>query len=169
MRQLWAPWRMEFIRSSLGKKGKCFLCQAAASGSDRENLVVRRGKTALCLLNRYPYNNGHLLVAPFRHEGKLESLTSKELGEIMSLTIEGKRALDRAVSPHGFNIGINLGRAAGAGVEEHFHLHIVPRWSGDTNFLTTVGSAKVIPQALEELWRLLNREWKTLDRKGKKC
>jgi len=157
---LWAPWRMEFIRGLGGKAGGCFLCAAAAGRDDRANLVVRRGRTALCLLNRYPYNNGHLLISPFRHEGKIEALSREELAEILSMTIAAKKLLDRLMSSNGYNIGINLGRAAGAGLDEHFHLHVVPRWSGDTNFVTTVGSVKVIPQALEELWRLLDEEWK---------
>jgi ATP adenylyltransferase len=156
---LWAPWRMEFIQGLGGKSNGCFLCAAAAGGDTRANLVVRRGRTALCLLNRYPYNNGHLLISPFRHEGKIESLTREELAEILSMTVEAKKLLDRLMSPNGYNIGVNLGRAAGAGLEEHFHLHVVPRWSGDTNFVTTVGSVKVIPQALEELWGMLHGEW----------
>ena len=168
MECLWAPWRMEFIRE-LGAGSGCFLCDAAAASDDHKNLVVRRGKTALCLLNRYPYNNGHLLVAPFRHEGKLESLTSEELAEVMTITVEAKKLLDRAVGAHGYNIGVNLGRVAGAGLDEHFHLHIVPRWAGDTNFVTTIGSTKVIPQALEELWQLLHGEWKKAVKEREKC
>jgi len=160
---LWAPWRMEFIRGLGGKPDGCFICDAAAGRADRANLVVRRGRTAFCMLNRYPYNNGHLLVSPFRHEGKIESLSRDELVEILSMTIEAKKILDRLMSPNGYNIGINLGRVAGAGLDEHVHMHIVPRWSGDTNFVTTVGSVKVIPQALEELWELLNGEWKRQD------
>ena len=162
---LWAPWRMEFIRGLGGKAGGCFLCAAAAGRDDRANLVVRRGRTALCLLNRYPYNNGHLLISPFRHEGKIEALSREELAEILSMTIAAKKLLDRLMSPNGYNIGINLGRAAGAGLDEHFHLHVVPRWSGDTNFVTTVGSVKVIPQALEELWQQLGEAWN----KGPPC
>lgn len=158
MDHLWAPWRMEFIRE-VGKAAGCFLCNAGASDRDREDLVVARGRTAFVLLNRYPYNNGHLLVCPRRHEGRLEGLTSEELSEIMALTIEAKRAMDRLMAPQGYNIGVNLGRAAGAGVEDHFHMHIVPRWSGDTNFITSIGSTKVIPQSLEELWQGLRAQW----------
>jgi len=158
LERLWAPWRMEFIRSG-PDRDECFLCRAAQGSDDRENLVVRRARRGFCLLNRYPYNNGHLLVAPFRHEAALEGLTRDELDEILALTVEAKKTLDRAVRPHGYNIGINLGKAAGAGLEDHFHLHIVPRWVGDTNFVTTVGSAKVIPQALAELWEELRERW----------
>ena len=160
--RLWAPWRMEFIRS-VSDDGECFLCRAATEDADKENMVVRRGKTCFCLLNRYPYNNGHLLIAPFRHEGQLESLTPEERCETMAMAAEAKLALDRVVGPHGYNLGVNLGRVAGAGLEAHFHLHVVPRWSGDVNFLTTVGSAKVIPQALEEMWSLLSEEWNSVD------
>ena len=155
MDRLWAPWRMDFIRNVDDPKD-CFLCRAAAGPEDRENLVVRRGTTCLCMLNLYPYNNAHLLIAPLRHEGRLEALTTAELSEVMTLTVEAKQALDRAVSAHGYNIGANLGRAAGAGLVDHFHLHVVPRWAGDTNFITTVGSTKVIPAALDEMWRVLS-------------
>lgn len=162
---LWAPWRMEFIQGC--KPMGCFICAAAASDQDRENLVVRRRPRALCILNRYPYNNGHLLIAPLRHEGKLECLTAEELQEIMALLVESKRLIDRTMAPQGYNVGVNLGRVAGAGLEEHFHMHIVPRWSGDTNFMTSLGSTKVIPQALEELWNLLNQAWRSMDEEGR--
>ena len=158
MERLWAPWRMEFIRKVDESEG-CFLCRAAEGGDDRECLVVHRGEACLCLLNRYPYNNGHLLIAPLRHEGRMEELRVDELNELMAMCVRAKVIFDRAVRPHGYNIGVNLGRAAGAGLEEHFHLHVVPRWSGDTNFITTVGSTKVIPQALAEMWSVLSEEW----------
>jgi ATP adenylyltransferase len=159
METLWAPWRMEFIKGCGKEQDGCFLCRAGATPDARADLVVRRGRTAFAMLNRYPYNNGHLLISPLRHEGRMEGLTSEELAEIMALTVEAKRALDRLMAPHGYNVGANLGRAAGAGVESHFHLHLVPRWSGDTNFMTAVGSTKVIPQSLDELRSLLNAEW----------
>jgi len=158
MDRLWAPWRMEFIRNVHETEG-CFLCRASAGTDDRDSLVVRRGSTCFCLLNLYPYNNGHLLIAPFRHEARLEGLTDDELSDLMSLAVEAKRVLDHAVGAHGYNLGANLGRVAGAGLEEHFHLHLVPRWAGDTNFITTVGSTKVIPQALDEMWSVLSKEW----------
>ncbi len=158
MDRLWAPWRMEFIRTVDDDDG-CFLCRAAQSEDDRIGYVVRRGETCLCLLNLYPYNNGHLLIAPYRHEGALDQLTDAERTEIMSLCSEATQAMDRIASPHGYNIGANLGRAAGAGIEAHFHMHVVPRWSGDVNFMTAIGSTKVIPQALDEMWSLLREEW----------
>jgi len=157
--RLWAPWRMEFIRDG-AKDGECFLCKAGVGGDDRALQVARRGRLCFCVLNRFPYNNGHLLIAPYRHEARLEGLTAGERAEILDLTIQAKLTLDAVCAPHGFNVGLNLGQAAGAGLESHLHMHIVPRWSGDTNFVTTVGSVKVIPQALEEMWRLLSEAWR---------
>jgi ATP adenylyltransferase len=168
--RLWAPWRAAYLRTAAAPARGCIFCFGALGARERRRrLVLYAGPLALVMLNRYPYNNGHLLVAPFRHEGKLEALTSEELAEVMAITIEAKKLLDRTVCAHGYNIGVNLGRAAGAGLEEHFHLHIVPRWSGDTNFVTTIGSTKVIPQALEELWQLLHSEWNKAAPEGKKC
>jgi ATP adenylyltransferase len=150
---------MEFIRGE--KKSGCFLCEAAAMADrDKEHLVVRRGKRCFCLLNRYPYNNGHLLVVPYRHEAQLEELSCEEMCDMLAMTVEAKRTLDSLMDPHGYNVGFNLGRAAGAGVDDHLHLHVVPRWSGDTNFMTALGSTKVIPQALEECWNMVSVGWK---------
>ena len=160
--RLWAPWRMEFIRT-VDEEDGCFLCRAAETDDDRARFVVHRGETCFCLLNVYPYNNAHLLIAPYRHEGDLEALTEAERNEVMALCTQTKQVMDRTVNPHGYNIGVNLGRAAGAGLAEHFHMHVVPRWSGDVNFMTTVGSTKVIPQALEETWALLREEWDRAD------
>jgi len=160
MRQLWAPWRMEFIRTA-GEEQECFLCQAAQQPTDEETLVVRRNERCFCLLNRYPYNNGHLLIAPYRHAGDLQELTDDELLCALRLLREAQRTLNQVLRAHGYNIGANLGRSAGAGLAEHFHLHIVPRWIGDTNFMPIIGEAKVIPQALAELGRQLRAEWRT--------
>lgn len=147
---LWAPWRMEYI---LGPKdGDCFLCAAAAATDDRPHHVVRRGKACFGLLNRYPYNNGHLMVAPYRHVRGLDELNDTERLELMSLADELVRLLRDAIKPEGFNLGLNLGKVAGAGLESHLHLHIVPRWAGDTNFMPILADTKVVPQALDELW-----------------
>jgi ATP adenylyltransferase len=161
MECLWAPWRMEFIRdvSRQEDSGECFLCRAAAADDLAACLVVKRTPLAMAVLNRYPYNNGHLLIAPLRHVAQLEELEREEMAEISDLLIQAKKLMDYLMTPHGYNIGLNLGRAAGAGLEAHLHVHIVPRWVGDVNFMTTVGSAKVIPQSLEELWRLLSEAW----------
>jgi ATP adenylyltransferase len=133
----------------------CFLCRAAAESRDRENLVVARGPLGLTLLNRFPYNNGHLLVAPLRHEGRLEALSAEEQVELSQTLSRLVGVLREAIHAEGFNIGLNLGRAAGAGVPGHLHWHIVPRWNGDTNFMPCVAGVKVIPQALDALWDLL--------------
>ena len=153
---------MTYIRSA-DDDNACFLCHAAEGADDRATMVVGRSETCICLLNRYPYNNGHLLVAPIRHEAALEGLTPAEQADLMALTTHAKKALDRVCQPHGFNLGVNLGRVAGAGLEAHLHMHIIPRWSGDTNFVTTVASVKVIPQSLEEMWQLLSEVWNTVD------
>ncbi len=149
MKPLWAPWRMDYIRQP--KQGGCFLCDMFRAAADRENLIVRRGPTCAIVMNRFPYNNGHLMVAPYRHFPDLAGLNDGERLELMHLIEKGVEALKAAVRPDGFNIGINLGRVAGAGLDTHLHLHIVPRWNGDTNFMPVLADTKVIPQTLEEL------------------
>ena len=156
MRQLWAPWRMEFIRSA-DCASECFLCRAARG--DDESLLLRRGNACFCMLNRYPYSNGHLLISPLRHVAGLEHLTDAEMLDLLRLARDGRAALAAAANAHGYNLGLNLGRAAGAGLEDHLHLHLVPRWIGDTNFMPVVGDVKIIPQALAEMADLLRRHW----------
>jgi ATP adenylyltransferase len=153
--QLWAPWRMEFIRAP--REGGCFLCRIIGDGAEKDvdNLVIRRGRHGLLLLNRYPYNGGHLMAAPYRHVGTLGELTDDERKELMDLACLAERLLTAVVRPHGFNMGINQGAAAGAGLKDHLHMHIVPRWEGDTNFMPVVGSVRVMPQALEEMHEAL--------------
>ena len=141
---------MEYILAD--KEGKCFLCDASGSENDREALVVARRNKAFALLNRYPYSNGHLLVAPYTHTGEIEDLAAEELSGMMDLLAEMKSVLDGLVAPHGYNMGMNVGRTAGAGVADHLHMHIVPRWEGDTNFMPVTAETKVIPQHLDELW-----------------
>jgi len=152
---------MEFIRDVSRQEAakECFLCRAATTGDPGANLVVKRASLAMVLLNRYPYNNGHLLIAPLRHVAQLEELSHEEMDQIQALLLQSKKLLDCLMAPQGYNVGLNLGRASGAGLEAHLHVHIVPRWVGDANFMTTVGSAKVLPQSLEELWRLLSEAW----------
>ena len=167
---LWAPWRMAYIKSDKkeelrkvevqsGGDPKCFICQGVADSSeyDRERLVVGRTDTTISILNRFPYNNGHLLVAPKRHIASLELLTETEQRDIMRELAYWTKALERVMNAEGFNVGLNLGRVAGAGLPGHMHWHIVPRWNGDASFITTIGSAKAIPQALEAAWELLRR------------
>jgi ATP adenylyltransferase len=134
---------------------ECFLCRSASSSSDEANLVLHRDDTCMAVLNRYPYNTGHLMVCPLRHVGEIEALTSQELAEIMDLCLKGIGALRAAFSPEGFNMGTNLGKVAGAGVPGHFHMHLVPRWEGDTNFMPVVAGSKVLPETLEETYRRL--------------
>ena len=153
MDRLWAPWRMEYIKKA--KQKKCFLCEAIQSNDDRAYFVIKRAKSSIVLMNRYPYNSGHLLIAPYRHSDNLSVLTKEELSELMLLASEACEILRRAIKPDGFNLGINLGTVAGAGLKDHIHIHVVPRWQGDTNFMPVLSESKVMSQELGELWQLL--------------
>lgn len=144
MKRLWSPWRLEYLKAP--KTDGCIFCEAVQSNQDRENLVLWRGERAFLILNRFPYNNGHLMVVPYTHVPSLEDLDTPTLTELMLLLNRSLAALRTAMQPDGFNIGANLGHAAGAGIEDHVHLHVVPRWSGDTNFMPIVGDVRVIPQ-----------------------
>jgi len=155
MKRIWAPWRMKYILKCR-EKG-CFLCDISNTDRDKCNFVLKRGKFSLLLLNRYPYNNGHLMVAPYRHVDRLESLNERELCEMMDFSSLACKALRKCLKPDGFNLGLNIGAAAGAGLKDHLHLHIVPRWEGDTNFMPVLGEVKIIPQPLSELWRKLRK------------
>jgi ATP adenylyltransferase len=148
MEHLWAPWRMEFIKEP--KPAGCFFCEAAAAdpSHDAEHLVLARGELALVMLNRYPYNNGHLMVAPKTHLANLEQLPPPAADEVMALTQRSLRVLRKVLTPHGFNLGINAGKIAGAGVADHVHQHVVPRWDGDTNFMPVTADTKVLNESL---------------------
>jgi ATP adenylyltransferase len=154
---MWAPWRLGYVVGTDKGEG-CFLCDALASDDDTRGLIVERRERCFSLLNRYPYNNGHLLVAPKSHKGGLVDLDDDELAGLMRLTRDMQQALQRAISPDGFNIGLNLGRCAGAGLPGHLHVHIVPRWNGDTNFMPVTANTKVIVQSLEALYGLLREQ-----------
>lgn len=167
---LWAPWRMAYVQSDKSQKSEkievlpggdpdCFICQAVADRAerDRERLVVGRTETTIAILNRFPYNNGHLLIAPKRHVCRLDALTDEENSDVASELRYWVGEIERKMNAEGFNVGLNLGRTAGAGLPGHMHWHIVPRWNGDANFMTTIGSTKAIPQALEAAWELLVR------------
>jgi ATP adenylyltransferase len=160
MDRLWAPWRIGYVANA-DKEETCFLCTAANDdpANDRERFVVRRGEHCFAILNRYPYNNGHVMIAPYAHKADLPDLTGDEQREMMSMLIEIQAALKAAFYPHGFNVGINLGSAAGAGVPGHMHVHILPRWTGDTNFVSTVADTKVISQSLDEAWLALTQHF----------
>jgi ATP adenylyltransferase len=149
---LWAPWRLEYVGSA-DKAGSCVFCNAD------EGLVVHRGESAFVLLNRFPYTSGHLLVAPLRHVGDLVELSEQEASEIHRLSVAAVTALRAEYAPDGHNLGWNLGRAAGAGIVEHVHLHVVPRWSGDTNFMPVLADVRVVPEALAETAERLRRRF----------
>ena len=157
-RPLWAPWRIEFIRGE--KEACCFLCGNETESDKPENaLVVRRGRTAFVILNRYPYNSGHLLVAPYRHLADLPLLSMEEREELFELAVQSELTLRGALSPTAFNVGFNLGTAAGAGVADHLHMHIVPRWVGDTNFMPVISDTRCVPEALVETAKLIRQNW----------
>lgn len=149
MEHLWSPWRLQYVTGQSSPPG-CVFC-LADTGTDpmQAALVVHRGPTCYVILNLYPYNNGHLMVVPGRHIATLGEATSDELHEMMQLTQRAETVLRAAYNPHGLNVGINIGKAAGAGVADHLHIHLVPRWNGDTNFMTTVGESRVLPEALD--------------------
>lgn len=156
MDHLWAPWRMRFIRSARNVPG-CLFCRVFGAKADRRDLVLLRRPAALLMLNRYPYNPGHLMVAVARHAGKLSALRAAERADVMELMAIAERALQSEYRPHGMNVGANLGRVAGAGFPGHLHFHLVPRWNGDTNFMPVVGATRVLPESLGETWRRLRR------------
>jgi ATP adenylyltransferase len=158
--QLWAPWRLSYIVTTKDHPAEgCFLCRyAARPEADRENLVVARGKKTLTVLNRFPYNNGHLLVAPLAHKAGLEDLDDDELLEQMHVLQKMTSTVRRSMSAEGFNVGVNLGKIAGAGLPGHLHWHLVPRWSGDTNYMPVLANVNVIPQSLAALYELLTQK-----------
>lgn len=151
-KHLWTPWRMQYVLK-VDKKG-CIFCNKLKE-TDKKAFIIERGEKCFSILNIYPYNNGHLMVATKRHVSRLDLLTDKELTEIIRLVTKSQKLLQVKFKPHGFNIGLNTGRVAGAGVVGHIHFHIVPRWNGDTNFMPVIGDTKVIPQLLEETYKLL--------------
>lgn len=153
MSNIWAPWRIEYI---LGPKGgNCFLCEIFSEADDAKNRILRRGPTCAVVMNRYPYTGGHLMICPYRHTADLSELSGEERNEMMELTVKSLRILREIMKPHGFNVGYNLGEAAGAGLKEHLHQHIVPRWNGDTNIMPVLGGVTVIPEAMDELYARL--------------
>ena len=173
--QLWAPWRLAYIKEGSVENPQpefayqflpeadpqCFICRAVAArrpdgtAADREHLVVGRTELSVVILNRFPYNNGHLLVAPLRHQGRLEAISASELADLQTTIADFVCRLEQLMNAQGFNIGLNLGHVAGAGLPGHLHWHVVPRWAGDTNFMGVVAGVEVIPQSLDALWQLL--------------
>lgn len=166
MERLWAPWRMAYIDNNEAPKPhtrECVFCAKVAESDDVANLIVHRGSNAFVLLNLYPYNNGHLMIVPYQHTSRLVDLSDETMLEIMLLTRRAQNALASAFAPDGYNIGINLGRIAGAGIADHLHQHIVPRWGGDSNFMHVIADTKVMPDSLESSFRKIKAAWEQLD------
>lgn len=157
MERLWAPWRMKYIEEGSKIEG-CIFCIFPAEQDDRKNLILYRGERSFIMLNSFPYNPGHLMVAPYKHTADLYELTDEELLDVDHLVRFSVRLLSATVQPDGFNLGVNLGRTAGAGIVDHVHWHIVPRWNGDTNFMPVIGETKVLPESLEATYDKLKRK-----------
>ena len=156
---LWAPWRMEYILGE--KESGCIFCTRINQDDDKENLILLRGKNDFVIMNKYPYNNGHLMVVPNRHTSEFDSLSDPEKLEMMNLVSKSMNVLKKTVNPDGFNVGLNIGKIAGAGIDDHLHFHIVPRWAADTNFMPVVGQTKIISENLGETWERLKEGFLT--------
>jgi len=153
MEQIWAPWRIEYIE--MEKPKGCILCDKPKENNDTQNYILHRGDKNFIMLNSYPYNPGHLMIVPYRHIARLEDLSDEERHEHWLIVCGSLKVLRQVFNPGGFNIGVNIGRPAGAGIEEHVHTHIVPRWNGDTNFMPVIAEIKVVPQALADTYKRL--------------
>ncbi len=160
MERIFAPWRIRYIMSP--KHEGCIFCDFPKENRDEERLIVYRGEKCFVMMNNYPYNPGHVMVAPYRHVGSLEELDESEALEIIKLSQRAVKVIRETMDPDGFNIGINLGKVAGAGIEDHIHLHIVPRWNGDTNFMPVIADVKIIPEAVEETYKKLRSGFEKL-------
>jgi ATP adenylyltransferase len=154
--RIWAPWRLDYVKdASKDAEEECIFCAKPREDDDEGNLIVHRGERCFVILNRFPYTNGHLMVAPYEHLASLAEVPAEAMAELMALTQRGISVLERAYSPHGFNVGCNQGRVAGAGFEHHIHMHVVPRWGGDTNFMPVLADTRVMPQLLEQSYEAL--------------
>ena len=162
MERLWAPWRLEYIKSAQEEEQTCIFCQKPAQAEDEKNLIVHRAAHCFVMLNKYPYTNGHLMVVPYLHESDLSKFTDEILLDMQHLLQLSIQALQNTMKPHGINIGINIGRSAGAGIVDHLHYHMVPRWTGDTNFMPILAGTKVVSEGLKEAWEKLHREFEKL-------
>jgi ATP adenylyltransferase len=158
MQRLWAPWRLSYVQGERNREG-CIFCRAAKPGDDAAHHVLHRGERCFAMLNAYPYNSGHLMVAPRRHVPSLEDLDADELLELMTLTQRSLGALREAYGPDGFNLGVNEGEIAGAGFADHVHLHVVPRWAADNNFMAVTGDTRVLPQSLDDSYAALRKRY----------
>jgi ATP adenylyltransferase len=154
--RIWAPWRLEYVKDAAKDDDtECIFCTKPSAGDDEASLIVHRGELCFVILNLFPYTNGHLMVAPYEHVATLPELDSETIAEMMALSQRAMIALEETYAPHGYNVGCNQGRVAGAGVEHHIHMHVVPRWGGDTNFMPVLADTRVMPQSLEESYRAL--------------
>jgi ATP adenylyltransferase len=152
--RIWAPWRLSYVKdASKDNESECIFCAALGAGDDEASLIVHRGELCFVILNKFPYTNGHLMVAPYQHVATLQDLDEPTVAELMTLAQRGMNALETSYSPHGYNVGFNQGRVAGAGVEHHIHMHVVPRWGGDTNFMPVLGDTRVMNQTLADSFR----------------
>ena len=151
MTYLWTPWRSTYMKAA-GKAHRCIFCEAVESDKDEENLVVYRAEHSFVILNRYPYTSGHLMIAPYAHVARLNEIGQETVDEIAMLTRRCEEIIEDAYKPDGLNLGMNLGRAAGAGIAEHIHMHMLPRWNGDANFMTSIAETRIIPESLEETY-----------------
>ncbi|MSO41164.1 MAG: HIT domain-containing protein [Solirubrobacterales bacterium] len=154
--RIWAPWRLDYVKdASKDREEECIFCAKPAADDDEASLIVHRGERCFVILNKFPYTNGHLMVAPFEHIARLPELDAATSAEMMALVQRGMTALEQTYSPHGYNVGVNQGRVAGAGVEHHIHMHLVPRWGGDTNFMPVLADTRVMPQTIEQSYEAL--------------
>jgi ATP adenylyltransferase len=154
--RIWAPWRLEYVKDAAkDNEDECIFCAKPAAGDDEANLIVHRGEHCFVILNLFPYTNGHLMVAPYEHTGELQDLDAETVAEMMALAQTAMRRLEEVYSPHGYNVGFNQGRIAGAGYENHIHMHVVPRWGGDTNFMPVLADTRVMPQTPQQSYEAL--------------
>jgi ATP adenylyltransferase len=158
LEHIWSPWRMEYIQSNKNE-ASCVFCIAFSQTSDAQNLILFRGQSAFVILNRYPYTSGHVMIVPNDHQPSLGDIDAPARAEMMELAVQATSVLGQVYQAQGFNLGINIGEAAGAGISEHVHLHVVPRWFGDTNFMSTLGGARVLPESLEESYQRIYSAW----------
>ena len=155
--RIWAPWRLQYVKdASKDSADECIFCAKPGEDDDEANLIIHRGERCFVILNLYPYTNGHLMVAPYEHTASLPELDTDTVAEMMALAQRSMRLLESAYQPHGYNVGFNQGRVAGAGVEHHIHMHVVPRWGGDTNFMPVLADVRVMPQTLEQTYETLH-------------
>jgi len=162
MQKMWAPWRMEYIKNAEKINENCIFCSFPKQQEDRKNLIAYRSDLCFVIMNKYPYNNGHLMVVPYEHHCDLRDLNDDVLLDIQKVMKLCLTALENSMGPHGFNVGLNLGRTAGAGIDQHVHYHIVPRWDGDTNYMPIIGDTKVVSESLDASWLKIHEQLKKL-------